>query len=321
MTTPLDPARVSLRTRLGPLALDNPVLVASGTFGGVFDRVFDLNRLGGIVLKTVTAGIRKGNPPPRVVETPSGMLNSIGLENKGVDGFLQEELPHYAPLACRIVANIAGKTDEEFGAIAERLAAVERIDALELNISCPNVSGGLDFATDPSTTERVVALVKRKVRFPVIAKLTPNVTDVVPIARAAVRGGADILSLINTLKGVAIDWRRKDTILGGVTGGLSGPAIKPVALRMVWEVCSALPQVPVIGIGGISTAEDALEFICAGARAIQVGTASFVEPMAAVRIVEQMPGLLASQGLESVEELVGTVRTRPTENPGPKSAS
>ncbi|HLG42129.1 MAG TPA: dihydroorotate dehydrogenase [Planctomycetota bacterium] len=297
----------SLAISLGPLRLSNPVLVASGTFGGIFDQVFDLDRLGGIVLKTVTVQERKGNPTPRVFETASGMLNSIGLENPGIDRFLAEELPKYGKLKTRIVANVAGKDVDEFGFLAERMSSA-RIDALELNLSCPNVTGGLDFATRPEVTERVVRLCRSKIKaVPIIAKLTPNVTDVVTIARAAVEGGADIVSLINTIKGIAIDWRRRKPFLGGVTGGLSGPAIKPVALRMVWEVCSALPRVPVMAIGGISNAEDALEFICAGARAVQVGTASFVEPTAAVRIVEELPSLLAAERVESIESLVGSV--------------
>jgi dihydroorotate dehydrogenase (NAD+) catalytic subunit len=312
MPKSLDPSQVSLATRLGPLSLANPIMVASGTFGGIYYDVIDLHRLGAIVLKTVTGTPRKGNPPPRVVETASGMLNSIGLENKGVKGFLEEELPLYSKYKAKLIVNIAGKSVEEFGTIAAEVAGIPGIDAMELNISCPNVSGGLDFATKPDITEKVVALVKTKVKFPIIAKLTPNVTDVVPIARAAVNGGADILSLINTLKGVAIDWRKRDTILGGITGGLSGPAIKPIALRMVWEVCSALPKTPVIGIGGIATAEDALEFICAGARAVQMGTASFVEPTSAIRAIDELPRLLAAQGIASIEELVGTVKHKAT---------
>lgn len=300
----------SLEVALGPLRLANPVLVASGTFGGLFDRVFDLNRLGGIVLKTVTVRERKGNPPPRVFETASGMLNSIGLENPGIDRFLAEELPKYAGLRTRVVANVAGKNIDEFAALAERMASA-KIDALELNLSCPNVSGGLDFATRPEITEKVVRLCRERVRVPLIAKLTPNVTDVAEIARAAAAGGADILSLINTLKGMAVDWRRRRPFLGGMTGGLSGPAIKPVALRMVWEVCTALPRMPVIAIGGISTAEDALEFICAGARAVQVGTASFVDPMAAPRMLDELPRLLEEQRIGSIEELVGALSRVP----------
>lgn len=299
----------SLEIRCGPLTLANPVLVASGTFGGIFDQVFDLNRLGGIVLKTVTRRERKGNPPPRIFETAGGVLNSIGLENRGIDGFLREELPRYAGLKTRVICNIAGSTVEEFGELAGRLSEeAERMDALELNLSCPNVSGGLDFGVRPELTEKVVRLCKSRTRVPVIAKLTPNVTDPVEIARAAEAGGADIVSLINTLKGMAVDWRRRRPWLGGGTGGLSGPAIKPVALRMVWEVCTALPRMPVMAIGGISTAEDALEFICAGARAVQVGTASFVEPTAPVKIIEDMPRLLEENGIGSIEELVGTLK-------------
>lgn len=308
---PLNPGHVNLKVRVGPVELKNPVMVASGTFGGVYDQVFDLNRLGGIVWKTVTATERKGNPPPRVVETPSGMLNSIGLENKGIERFIREELPLLEKLSTVLVVNIAGKTVDEFGELAAKLSFSKRIDLLELNLSCPNVSGGIDFSTRPEVAEKVVRRVKTSCPFPVLAKLTPNVTDVVEIARAAVAGGADGISLINTLKGMAIDWRKRAPVLGGVTGGLSGPAIKPIALRMVWEVCSALPEVPVIGIGGISTAEDVLEFICAGASAVQIGTANFVEPLTAVNIIEALPSLLAEQGLASLEELRGSITVKP----------
>lgn len=284
-------------------------MTASGTFGGLYPQVIDADRLGAIVLKTITAQPRRGNPPPRVLETPSGLLNSIGLENPGIDAFLQKELPAL-PYRTRLVVNIAGETPEEFGELAARLEGQLGVAALELNLSCPNVSGGLDFSTRPEMTEKTVSLVKRRTTLPVIAKLTPNVTDVTEIARAAVAGGADALSLINTLQGMAVDWRRRRAVLGAGTGGLSGPAIKPVAVRMVWQVCSALPGVPVIGIGGISSAEDALEFLCAGARAVQVGTAGFVDPTAAIRILDDLPRLLAAEGISSVDEIVGAALPR-----------
>lgn len=297
---------VDLSTSIGPLALANPVLVASGTFGGIQDTVMDVGRLGGVVAKTVTMEPRKGNPPPRVWETPSGMLNSIGLDNKGLEGWIDKEFPHYSAYACRLIVSVSGRTAEEYRDLVGRLDAFPRIDAFELNISCPNVSHGMDYGTDPALTENVVKISKAATKKLVIAKLTPNVTDVVKIADAALQGGADALSLVNTLKGIAIDWRRRRPALGGVTGGLSGPAIKPVALRMVWEVCGKFPKVPVVGIGGISNADDVLEFLVAGACAVQIGTASFVDVHAPLKAIDALPAKLESAGVRSIREMIGT---------------
>ncbi len=299
-----------LSASIGPLRLDNPILVASGTFGGIQDTVLDVDRLGGVVVKTVTMEPRKGNPPPRVWETPSGMLNSIGLENKGLEGFIAKDLPHVSRYRCRLIVSVSGRTAEEYGALVGRLSEFPRIDAFELNISCPNVSHGMDFGTDPALTEKAVRIAKSATNRPVIAKLTPNVTDVVTIADAALQGGADALSLVNTLKGMAIDWRKRRPCLGAGTGGLSGPAIKPVALRMVWEVCSRFPKVPVVGIGGISNADDALEFLVAGACAVQVGTANFTDVHAPLKILQDLLEKLASAGVRRVREVVGSIERR-----------
>lgn len=298
---------VDLSVRVGPLKLPNPILLASGTFGGLFPQVLDLSRIGGVVLKTVTREPLRGNPPPRIHETPSGMLNSIGLENKGLDVFLKTDLPKALELDTRVIVSLSGVDERDYVAIARRLEPFRQIKALELNLSCPNVSHGLDWATDPRRTHKVVRAVKRVASFPVIAKLTPNVTDIVPIARAAMEAGADALSLVNTLKGMAIDWRRRRPVLGRGTGGLSGPAIKPVALRLVWEVCRALPEAPVIGIGGISDADDVLEFMVAGACAVQIGTANFVDAQASTQALDGLTARLGEIGLHRIRDLIGSV--------------
>lgn len=299
---------MDLSVSLGPLRLRNPVLLASGTFGGRQPEALDVGRLGGVVLKTLTREPRKGNPPPRIHETAAGMLNSIGLENKGIAAFLRTELPRALRYRTKVVVSLAGRDEADYAAMARALNRFPRIAALELNISCPNVSEGLDYGTDPRLARRVVSAVRAASRFPVIAKLTPNVTDVVEIARAAFDGGAHAVSLVNTLKGLAVDWRRRRPVLGAVTGGLSGPAIKPVALRMVWEVARALPDRPVIGIGGIATPEDAMEFLCAGACAVQIGTASFVDVNASTCILDRLPALLAAAGARRLRDYVGTMQ-------------
>ena len=265
-----DSMTADLSVTLGPLVLANPLMVASGTSGGIMDRVLDVHRLGGFVEKTVTKHPRKGNAYPRVHETPGGMLNSIGLEGLGIEGWIQKRYPEIREYRCKLIISVSGATAEEYGELVARIDALPRVDAFELNISCPNVSHGTDHGTDPVLTEKVVRIAKSATRRPVFAKLTPNVTDIVRIARAAMEGGADGISAINTVKGMAIDWRKRRPVIGAATGGLSGPAIRPVALRMVWEICSALPGVPVIGIGGILTADDVLEFMVAGASAVQV---------------------------------------------------
>lgn len=297
-----------LGVSLGRLRLQNPILVASGTFGYAREMagIVDFARLGGIIPKTVTRQPRAGNKPPRTVETASGMLNAIGLDNDGIDHFISHHLPYLRTLPTAIIANIAGKTVEEFFEMAEKLGKEPGLAGLELNLSCPNVAGGVDFAIDPEVTRRVVAGVKQVCPLPILAKLTPNVTNIVPIAQAAADGGADAVSLINTLVGIAIDWKRRKPILGNVTGGLSGPAIKPIALRMVWQVAQKV-RVPIVGIGGISTIDDVMEFLIAGASAVQIGTANFFDPTVSTRIVDQLPAALAQLGAESVREIVGTL--------------
>jgi dihydroorotate dehydrogenase (NAD+) catalytic subunit len=300
----------NLAVILGRLHLQNPVLVASGTFGYAheMDGIVDFARLGGIIPKTVTRQARAGNLPPRTVETASGMLNAIGLDNDGIDHFIAHHLPYLRTLPTAIIANIAGKNEEEFIAMAAQIGREEGLAALELNLSCPNVAGGVDFATDPEVTRRVVSGVREVCPLPLVAKLTPNVTNIVPISRAAAEAGADAVSLVNTFVGMAIDWKRRRPILGNVTGGLSGPAIKPLALRLVWQVARNV-QVPVIGIGGIATIDDVMEFLVAGASAVQLGTVNFYNPIAAQQILEQLPAALAQLGATSVTEVIGTLQS------------
>lgn len=325
---------LDLRVRLGRLSLPNPILVASGTFGYAREAApfVRLDRLGGIVPKTITARPRAGNRTPRTVETRAGMLNAIGLDNDGLDYFLENHLPRLRGAGCPILVNIAGETPDQFVEMAARLDGVEGPSGLELNISCPNVSHGLDLGIDPAAVRDVVSRTRAATRLPIVAKLTPNVTDIVAIARAARDGGADAVSLVNTVKGMAIDWRRRRPILANDIGGLSGPAIKPIALRMVWEVARALPDLPIVGIGGVADVDDAMEFLVAGASAVQVGTATFYDPGAAGRLVEELPAALAELGARSVREVVGTLRSNargnpaacapgPGSGPGPKSDS
>jgi len=295
---------MNLAVTLGRLSLRNPVLVASGTFGYAREMAgsIDFAKLGGIIPKTVTRHARAGNPPPRTVETPSGLLNAIGLDNDGIEHFIAHHLPYLRTLPTAIIPNIAGKTEEEFLEMAGMLAGEPGIAALELNLSCPNVAGGTDFATQPDVTRRIVRGVRDLLTFPIIAKLTPNVTDVVPIARAAAEGGADAVSLTNTFVGMAIDWRKRRPILGNITGGLSGPAIKPLVLRVVWQVARA-KILPIIAVGGIATLDDVMEFLVAGASAVQVGTANFYDPTASVRIVDAMAEAIESLGMASVREV------------------
>jgi dihydroorotate dehydrogenase (NAD+) catalytic subunit len=297
-----------LSVTLGRLRLTNPILVASGTFGYAREMagMVDFARLGGIIPKTVTRQPRIGNPPPRTVETPSGMLNAIGLDNDGIEHFIRHHLPYLRTLPSALIANIAGKNEQEFIDMAAMLAPEPGIAGLELNLSCPNVAGGVDFATDPEVTARVVRQVRAVGPFPILAKLTPNVTDIVPIAQAAEQAGADAVSLVNTFVGMAIDWRRRRPILGNRTGGLSGPAIKPLALRLVWRVAQNV-GVPIVGIGGIATLDDVMEFLVAGASAVQLGTVNFYDPTVSNRIVEELPAALAHLGAKSVREVVGTL--------------
>ncbi len=298
-----------LEINLGSLTLQNPVLTASGTFGygqEVADFV-DLSRLGAIVCKTVTRHPRAGNPSPRTCEIVGGMMNAIGLQNVGIDRFLVEKLPFLRECGAPLVVNVAGETIEEFAYLCEVLSAQEGISAIELNISCPNVSHGLDFATDPALTEKVVNGARQATHLPIFAKLSPNVTDITQIAKAAEAGGADALSVANTFVGLAIDVKSRKPRLANVTGGVSGPAIKPIALRAVWRCANAV-KVPIIGIGGICTWTDAVEFMLAGATAVQIGTATFVKPDAALSVIDGIQNYLEEQNVTSVKELVGAMR-------------
>jgi dihydroorotate dehydrogenase (NAD+) catalytic subunit len=302
---------VDLNVKLGRLALKNPVLVASGTFGYVREMAgfLHLDRLGGVIPKTVTARPRAGNPTPRTVETASGLLNAIGLDNDGIEHFRTHHLPYLRTVGTSIIANIAGEDEEQFVEMAAMLGNESGIAAVELNISCPNVSHGLDLGIDPLIVERLVRRVRDACPLPIIAKLTPNVTDIVVLARASRDGGADAVSLVNTFRGMAVDWRKRRPILANDIGGLSGPAIKPLALRMVWEVARALPDLPIIGIGGISQADDALEFLVAGATAIQVGTATFADPTASETLLDELITKLDDAGVERLTEIVGSLRS------------
>jgi dihydroorotate dehydrogenase (NAD+) catalytic subunit len=301
---------MDLSVNLGRLHLNNPILVASGTFGYAREMagIVDFAQLGGIVPKTVTRHPRAGNAPPRTVETASGMLNAIGLDNDGIDHFLHHHLPYLRTLPTALIANIAGESEDDFVDLAARLGREEGIAAVELNLSCPNVAGGIDFAIDPQATRRVVERVRAVCPLPILAKLTPNVTNIVPIARAAAEAGADAVSLVNTFVGMAIDWRKRRPILGNITGGLSGPAIKPLALRMVWQTARQV-AVPILGIGGIATMDDVMEFLIAGASAVQLGTVNFYDPTVSMRLVGQLPEALAQLGANSVREIVGTLRS------------
>ena len=301
---------INLSVQVGPLKLKNPVITASGTFGygEEYADFFDLNRLGAVIVKGLSLVPRKGNPPPRIMETPYGMLNAIGLENVGVKRFIKEKLPKLKKFTVPIIANIFGETIKEYEKIAVLLTEAGGVAALELNISCPNVKkGGIIFGTDPRTAAAVTERVKRVTSLPVIVKLTPNVTDITTIAKSVESAGADIISLINTITGMAVDVKHRRPYLKNITGGLSGPAIKPIALRMVWQVVNTV-SIPVIGMGGIMTAEDALEFLIVGAKAIQVGTANFVDPEAALKIVSGLETYLANHNLNEISRLIGTLR-------------
>ena len=300
---------VNLETKIGALKLRNPVLTASGTFGygeEIADLV-DIRQLGGIICKTVTRNPREGNPPPRTCETAAGMLNAIGLQNVGLEVFIREKMPYLRDCGAPVIVNIAGESVEEFAYLCRALTGVEGVSALELNISCPNVAHGLDFATDPKITQDVVAHCRRATPLPLWVKLSPNVTSVAHIARAAEQGGADALCVANTFVGMAIDIKRHRPRLSNGTGGLSGPAIKPLALRAVWQ-CAGTVEIPVVGIGGITTAADAIEFLLAGAHAVQVGTATFVRPNAATSVAQGIGEYLNERGFSSPAQIIGLAR-------------
>ncbi len=298
---------IDLSVKISHLNLKNPVMTASGTFGYGEEYMDFVNpgRLGGIVVKAVTGKNRDGNPYPRMAETASGMLNSVGLQNKGVDYFIQEIYPAIKDFETNIIVNVSGSTIEEYVAVAEKINELEKIPAIELNISCPNVKqGGMVFGTNPLAATEVTSAVRKVYKKDLIVKLSPNVTSIREIAKAVVDGGADIISLINTLLGMAIDTDKRKPVLSTVTGGLSGPAIKPVALCMVWQVSKAV-TVPVIGMGGIMNATDAIEFMLAGASAVQVGTANFIDPTVTLKIIDGIEAYCRLHKIGSVKELVG----------------
>ncbi len=300
-----------LKIKLDAIELQNPVMSASGTFGYAqeFEGLVELDRLGAIIVKGLSLEPTQGNPPPRIVETPCGMLNAIGLENVGIDVFEKQKLPFLQTLYPPIFANIYGTSIEEYAELANRLDELEAISGVEVNISCPNVkAGGIAFGVDPDSAFSVVKAVRKKTRKHLIVKLSPNVTDITIIARSAEEAGADSLSLINTITGLAIDIETRHPKIANITGGLSGPAIKPVALRMVWQVAQAV-KIPVIGIGGIMTAEDALEFLIAGATAVQIGTANFINPQATMDIIDGIENFLAQRKIARVADITGTLET------------
>ena len=295
--------------KLCGLELKNPVMTASGTFGygSEFDSLIDLNQLGAIVVKGISLKPMPGNPPPRIVETPAGMLNAIGLANIGIEKFLTDKLPWLKTLDTKIIVNIYGHSIDEYGELANAFKNVDGVSALEVNISCPNVDkGGLVFGKDPDMSARVTEAVVKNTNKPVIVKLTPNVSDITTLATAVEQAGAHCLSLINTLTGIAIDIETGSPKLGNISGGLSGPAIKPVALHMVYQVAKAV-KIPIIGIGGILNASDALEFFIAGASAVQVGTANFINPGATLEIIDGIKSYCERKNLKNIKEIIGSI--------------
>ena len=300
---------VNLGVNIGSLRLKNPVLTASGTFGygEEFADFIDLNRLGGFIIKGTTINHREGNPYPRMAETPSGMLNAVGLQNKGVDYFIENIYPRIKDVDSHVIVNVSGATIDDYVAVCEKLAPLDKINAIEVNISCPNVKqGGMAFGTTCEGAAQVTKAVRNAFPKTVIIKLSPNVTDITEIARAVEAEGADSVSLINTLLGMAIDVERQRPYLSTITGGLSGPAVRPVAVRMVWQVAKAV-QIPVVGLGGIMNGRDAIEFILAGARAIQVGTANFVDPSVTMKIIDYMEDYCQRHGVADINDLVGMI--------------
>lgn len=307
-------APLNLSVALGKLTLPNPVTVASGTFGyGVeYARLLDLNQLGAVVVKGIRLGPVRGNPTPRTAEVTSGLLNAIGLQGPGVDGFLQKYWPFLRTLKVPVILNIWGTTVEEYAEVARRFDAVEGIGALELNVSCPNIKeGGAQFGTDVKLLAQVVAACRRATSLPLITKLSPNVVSIAPYARAAAEAGSDALAIMNSYPAMAIDIETRKPRLANVTGGLTGPCIKPIAIKLVWEAAAAV-QIPIIGMGGIQNAADALEFLLAGASAVAVGTATFYEPQTAFQVLAGLQDFMRRKGVHDVRELVGTVLAKPS---------
>ena len=298
-----------MRVNIGRIELKNPVMTASGTFGyaGEFEKLIDLNRLGAIIVKGLSLEPSRGNPPPRIVETACGMLNAIGLENVGLEAFVKEKLPVLKMIDAPVFVNIYGKSMADYAELASRLEDIEEVSGIEVNISCPNVKcGGMAFGAYPESAARVVRAVRKSTTRPLMVKLSPNVTDITLIARSVEGEGADSISLINTITGMAIDIETRRPKLANITGGLSGPAIRPVALRMVWQVAQVV-KIPVIGVGGIMTAKDALEFLIAGAAAVQVGTANFINPHATIDIIEGIEAFLVKKNITDLADIIGTL--------------
>lgn len=298
---------VDLSVEIGKLKLKNPIMTASGTFGygEEFADFIDLNRLGGIIVKGTTLHHREGNPYPRMAETPSGMLNAVGLQNKGVDYFIEHIYPRIKDLDTRVIVNVSGSCIDDYVAVCEKLSPLDKVTAVEINISCPNVKqGGMGFGTTCSGAESVTSAVRKAYDGTMIVKLTPNVTDITEIARAVEAAGADAVSLTNTFLGMAIDVEKRKPMLSTITGGLSGPCIRPIAVRMVWQVANAV-KVPVVGLGGIASGRDAIEFLLAGATAVQIGTANFVDPQVTVKAIDYIEDYLIRHQIANVRELIG----------------
>lgn len=298
---------VDLSVEIGKLKLKNPIMTASGTFGygEEFADFIDLNRLGGIIVKGTTLHHREGNPYPRMAETPSGMLNAVGLQNKGVDYFIEHIYPRIKDLDTRVIVNVSGSCIDDYVAVCEKLSPLDKVAAVEINISCPNVKqGGMGFGTTCSGAESVTSAVRKAYDGTMIVKLTPNVTDITEIARAVEAAGADAVSLTNTFLGMAIDVEKRKPMLSTITGGLSGPCIRPIAVRMVWQVANAV-KVPVVGLGGIASGRDAIEFLLTGATAVQIGTANFVDPQVTVKAIDYIEDYLKRHQIASVRELIG----------------
>ncbi|MBA3036729.1 MAG: dihydroorotate dehydrogenase [Desulfobacterium sp.] len=304
-------SKPDLKVDIGGIKLKNPVITASGTFGYAqeFEPFIDLNRIGAIIVKGLSLEPSRGNKPPRIVETPCGMLNAIGLENIGIGIFIKKMLPFLKTLSTPTIVNIYGTSIEEYSMLAEVIEDIEEIAGIEVNISCPNVKkGGIAFGVNPKAAYKVTKAVRKKTTKPLMVKLSPNVTDITEIAVSAADAGANSLSLINTITGMSIDIKTRRPRLANITGGLSGPAIKPIALRMVWQVAQKV-DIPVIGIGGIVTADDAIEFIIAGATAVQIGTANFINPRATIEIIKGIEDFMTDRNISSIKELVGSLDT------------
>lgn len=299
----------NLKVNIGGLLLDNPIMTASGTFGygEEFSDIIDLNRLGAIIVKGTTLNHREGNPYPRMAETPSGMLNAVGLQNKGVDYFIEQIYPRIKDYNCKIIVNVSGASIDDYTAVCEKLMPLERVDGIEVNISCPNVKqGGMAFGTTCEGAASVTKAVRKVYTKPMIVKLSPNVTDIASIAKAVEAEGADSVSLTNTFLGMAIDVEKQKPLLSTITGGLSGPCIRPIAVRMVWQVSKAV-NIPVIGLGGIMNGRDAIEFILAGATAVEIGTANFIEPDVTIKTLEYIEEYCIRHGVEDINSLIGLI--------------